>query len=115
MPTIVRPRHELMFVWPMEREGLKAKLEHGGAYEAIARELGCSASKVAYWADKHGLRSAHAERHAPRGPIDEDLLRALVSGHFSIREIAETLDRSAATIRHWLGKLGLETHPVRHS
>lgn len=38
-----------------------------------------------------------------------------VASHYSIREIAETLGRSAATVRHWLGKLGLETDPTRHS
>jgi hypothetical protein len=99
----------------MERDWLAAQLEAGRSYEAIAREAGCSASKVAYWASKHGLTSAHTTRHAAKGPIDEDLLRALVASHFSIREIAETMERSAASIRHWLAKLGLETHPTRHS
>jgi hypothetical protein len=70
---------------------------------------------VSYWASKHGLASSHVERHANKGPIDEDLLRALVASHFSIREIAETMQRSAASIRHWLAKLGLETDPTRHS
>jgi transposase-like protein len=99
----------------MERAWLKERLEAGASYEAIARECGCSPSKVSYWAGKHGLTSAHVALHAARGPIDELLLRQLLSGHFSIREIAETMDRSAATIRHWLAKLGLETGPPRHS
>jgi len=99
----------------MERDWLAERLGADASYESIAREVGCSASKVAYWADKHGLTSAHASRHAAKGPIDEDLLRALVSSHFSIREIAETMERSAATIRHWLAKLDLETSPARHS
>jgi transposase-like protein len=100
----------------MERTWLAERLEAGASYEAIAREAGCSPSKVSYWAAKHGLASSkHVGRHAARGPIDELLLRQLVSGHFSIREIAETVDRSAATIRHWLAKLGLETVPVQHS
>jgi transposase-like protein len=99
----------------MDKDWLAAQLDAGRSYEAIAREAGCSASKVSYWASKHGLTSAHTTRHAARGPVDVDLLRALVASHFSIREIAETLDRSAATIRHWLAKLGLETDPARHS
>jgi hypothetical protein len=70
---------------------------------------------VSYWASKHGLRSTHTARHAAREPLDERLLRLLVSGHYSIREIAESMDRSAASIRHWLAKLGLETDPTRHS
>jgi transposase-like protein len=99
----------------MDRAWLAGKLEAGASYEAIARECGCSASKVSYWAAKHGLSSAHTTRHAARGSMDEQLLRQLVAGHFSIREIAETMDRSAATVRHWLAKLGLETEPRRHS
>jgi hypothetical protein len=99
----------------VERAWLAERLEAGESYESIARALGCSASKVSYWAGKHGLTSAHAERHAAKGAIDELLLRQLVSGHFSIREIAETMERSAATIRHWLAKLGLETDPRQSS
>jgi transposase-like protein len=99
----------------MDREWLARRLEAGASYEALARELGCSASKVSYWAAKHGLTSAHTRRHAARGGIDEQLLRQMVSGHFSIRDIAETMDRSAATIRHHLARLGLETDPGRHS
>src|SRR4051812_32025644 len=99
----------------MERTWLAERLAAGASYEAIAREAGCSPSKVSYWAGKYGLISAHVTRHAARGPIDELLLRQLVTGHFSIREIAETMERSAASIRHWLAKLGLETKPVQHS
>jgi hypothetical protein len=99
----------------VDREWLARKLEAGGSYEAIAREVGCSPSKVSYWASKHGLTSSHAGRHAAKGPPDELLLRQLVSAHYSIREIAETVERSTATVRHWLAKLGLETNPHRHS
>jgi transposase-like protein len=93
----------------MEREWLKERLEAGSSYEAIARELGCSPSKVSYWASKHGLTSAHAPRHAARGPIDEELLRQLVADHRSVRAIAAALDRSPTAIRHWLAKLDLRT------
>jgi transposase-like protein len=99
----------------MERDWLAERLNDGKSYESIAREAGCSPSKVSYWASKHGLSSSHVERHASKGPIDDDLLRALVASHFSIREIAETMERSAASIRHWLAKLGLETNPRQHS
>jgi transposase-like protein len=99
----------------VDREWLAARLEAGESYESIARELGCSASKVSYWASKHGLSSTHTRRHAARGPIDQELLRVLVNGHYSIRDIAETMDRSAATIRHWLAKLELQTSPQLQS
>jgi transposase-like protein len=99
----------------VDRDWLARKLEAGGSYEAIAREVGCSPSKVSYWASKHGLTSSHTGRHAAKGPPDELLLRQLVSGHYSIREIAETVERSTATVRHWLAKLGWETSPHRRS
>jgi transposase-like protein len=99
----------------VERDWLADRLRAGASYEAIGRELGCSASKVSYWAGKHGLTSSHTARHAARGPLDEDLLRLLVSAHYSIREIAETMDRSAASIRHWLAKLELTTDPRQSS
>ncbi|WP_272472494.1 hypothetical protein [Baekduia alba] len=84
-------------------------MEAGASYESIARELGCSASKVSYWASKHGLTSAHTERHAARAPIDEELLVALVEGGASIRAIAARLDRSPTAVRHRLRRLGLTT------
>jgi transposase-like protein len=79
--------------------------------EAIAREVGKSPSTVAYWVDKHGLVSAHAERHAARGPIAEEALRELVEQGLSVRQIAERLDRSPTAIRHWLRRHGLKTQP----
>jgi transposase len=99
----------------MERRWLTERLEAGASYEAIARDAGCSPSKVAWWAKRHGLASAHAERHAARGPIEREELAALVAEHLSIREIAARLNRSPSTVRHWLGKHGLETLPNQHS
>jgi transposase-like protein len=97
----------------MERDWLAERLEAGASYEAIAREAGCSASKVAYWADKHRLTSAHAERHAARGPVDQALLLALVENGASVREMARATNRSATTVRYWLDRLGLESPTAR--
>ncbi|HMJ33777.1 MAG TPA: hypothetical protein VK501_07655 [Baekduia sp.] len=97
-----------MFV-SVEREWLAAKLEAGASYETIAREAGCSPSKVSYWAGKWGLTSAHTEQHAARGGIDEALLRDLAAQGRSIRAMAAALDRSPTTVRHWLGKLQIRT------
>jgi transposase-like protein len=93
----------------VERERLAQKLEAGASYEVIARELGCSPSKVSYWASKHGLTSSHTTRHAARGPIDPDEVRALIDSGASIRQIAAKLDRSPTAIRHVLDQLGLRT------
>jgi transposase-like protein len=93
----------------MDRRWLARRLDEGASYEQLARELGCSASKVSYWASKHGLRSAHTGRHAARGGVDQARLRALVAAGSSIREIADDLDVSATTVRHWLDRHTLST------
>ena len=95
----------------MEADWLRSRLESGRSIESIAREAGKAASTVAYWVNKHGLVSAHAPRHAARGPLDPDELRDLVEQGLSIRQIAARVDRSPATVRHWLGRYGLQTRP----
>jgi transposase-like protein len=99
----------------MEADWLRSRLESGRSIESIAREAGKAASTVAYWVNKHGLVSAHAPRHAARGPLDPDELRDLVEQGLSIRQIAARVDRSPATVRHWLGRYGLQTRPARYS
>jgi transposase-like protein len=99
----------------MEDAWLRSRLESGRSIESIAREAGKAPSTVAYWVNKHGLTSAHAERHAPRGSLDVAELRLLVEDGLSIRQIALRLDRSGATIQHWLRTYGLKTSPSRYS
>jgi transposase-like protein len=93
----------------MEREWLAERLEAGRSIESIARETGRSPSTIAYWVNKHGLSSRHAAKHAARGRIERERLKALVEDGRSIRQIAAELGASAATVRHWLAKYGLET------
>jgi transposase-like protein len=97
----------------VDREWLEERLAAGASYEELAREAGCSASKISYWARKHGLRSGHVDRHSARGAIDETLLRELVGYGFSIREIAAGLDRSPAAVRHWMATFELKTRRRR--
>ena len=81
-----RPAYELVFV-SMEATWLASQLESGRSIESIAREVGQSASTVAYWVNKHGLSSQHASKHAARGGIDRDELEALVElGHADPRD-----------------------------
>jgi hypothetical protein len=47
--------------------------------------------------------------------VARDVLEALVQEGRSIREIAGELDRSPATIQHWLRTYGLKTQPARYS
>jgi transposase len=93
----------------MERDWLASELQAGRSIESIARETGRSPSTVAYWVNKHGLTSRHAAKHAAKGGIDRDVLSALVKEGLSSRQIADRLAVSQATVRHWLGRYGLET------
>jgi transposase-like protein len=93
----------------MDKDWLAARLDAGDSIEAIAREVERDRSTVAYWVNKHGLRSRHATRHAPRAPIEREDLEPLVAVGMSIRQIANELERSPTTIRHWLRQQNLKT------
>lgn len=97
----------------MEREWLAERLAAGSSYEAIAREAGRHPSTVSYWARRHGLTSAYVSRHAPRGGVDRETLAELAGEGLSIRAIAERLDLSYTTVRHWLRAHGLRTTRAR--
>ena len=99
----------------MDRDWLTQQLAAGRSIEAIARESGRSASTVGYWVNKYGLVSRHAARHAARGGIDEQQLRALVEEGLSVRQIAAAREVSATTVRHWLQRHGLKTQPARYA
>ncbi len=92
----------------MDGESLKVLLGKGWTLEQIAAHFGRHPSTVSYWMNKHGLLAVNRERHAARGGIEERLT-ALVEAGMSIAQIAEELDRSKATVRHWLKRHGLST------
>ena len=93
----------------MERDWLEAKLAEGRSIESIAKEVGKHPSTVGYWVTKHGLRSAHAAKHAARGGVAREALEPLVLEGLSIRAIAERLEVSYATIQHWARRYDLTT------
>lgn len=93
----------------MDREWLGGALAAGRSIESIAAEVGKDPSTVGYWVRKHGLRSTHAERHAPRGGIERETLVALVLQDLTTRQIAEHLDCSQSTVRYWLRLHDLKT------
>jgi hypothetical protein len=109
VPTPATPSETRTSVRIVNREWLAEQLEAGASIETIAREVGRDPSTVSYWARKHGLTSAHAERHAARGPIDGELLGEIVRCELSIRDMADVLDRSPTAVRHWLHRHGIET------
>jgi transposase len=97
----------------MDRAKLATQLAAGRSIESIAREAGRAPSTVAYWVNKYGLTSQHAERHAPRGGIERPELEALLAEGYSIRAMAERLGVSYTTVRHWLQRHGIQTPRAR--
>jgi transposase len=93
----------------MELAALKALLKDGWSVERIAQHFSRHPSTVAYWMDKHGLEAVNRERHAARGGIERDELERMVAAGLSIAQIAEAVERSKATVRHWLRRYGLKT------
>ncbi len=84
-------------------------LAQGLSLAEIGRRVGRHESTVAYWLEHHGLRAARADVHAARGAIGREELAALVGEGLSIAQIAARLDRSKATVRHWLRRYGMRT------
>ncbi len=97
----------------MDPDWLAAQLAAGRSIESIARDVGRHPSTVAYWVRKFGLASAHAPRHAARGPLDRETLQALIDEGLTLREIAARVDRSYGTVQHWLREHGLSTRHAR--
>jgi len=93
----------------MERDLLEAMLGEGLSLAAMGRRVGRHESTVAYWLERYGLRAVAAEKHAARGGLEREELEALVARGLSIAQIAAEVDRSKATVRHWLRRYGLKT------
>ncbi|HSS42780.1 MAG TPA: helix-turn-helix domain-containing protein [Solirubrobacterales bacterium] len=97
----------------MEKELLEECLGEGLSLEAIGKRVGKHESTVSYWLKKHGLAAVEAEKHAAKGAVSKKDLERLLAAGLSLREIAQRLDRSLATIRHWMGKYELKPNPRR--
>lgn len=98
----------------MEKELLEECLAEGMSLEAIGERVGKHESTVSYWLKKHGLAAAQAEKHAAKGAPSKDELERLLRLGMSLREVAKEMDRSLATIRHWMRKYELKAVPHRH-
>jgi transposase len=93
----------------MDREVVTGLLAEGLSLAEIGRRVGRHESTVAYWLDRYGLRAVNVERHAARGALNREQLEPLVAAGMSIAELAEALDRSKGTVRHWLRRYGMKT------
>lgn len=99
----------------MEKGFLEGCLAEGMSLEAIGKQVGKHESTVSHWLKKYGLKAARAEKHRAKGaPAKEDLERLLRLG-MSLREIANEMDRSLATMRHWMQRYRLKVPPHRHT
>lgn len=93
----------------MEKKFLEDCLAEGMSLAAIGKRVYRHESTVSHWLKKHGLEAARAEKHCAKGGIEKEELERLLAAGLSLREIAQRLDRSLATIRHWMRRFGLET------
>ena len=93
----------------MDRASLEKLLGEKQSLAEIGRRFGLHESTVSYWARKHGLEAARHEKHASKGALRREDLEALVAAGQSSRQIAEVLERSQTTVRHWLREYGLRT------
>jgi transposase len=99
----------------MQKELLEECLAEGMSLKAIGKRVGKHESTVSYWLNKHGLAAAKAAKHSAKGaPSKEEMERLLAAG-LSLREIAHRMDRSLATIRHWMRRYELKAVPHRHN
>jgi transposase len=80
--------------------------------ETIGSRVGNHPSTVSYWLRKHGLTACRADLHSPKGGLEKGQLVSLVEEGLTLREIAGRLNRSVATVRHWMDRYDLRTGPV---
>ncbi len=94
----------------MDRTSLERCLDEGLSLAQIGRRVGLHEATVAYWVKKYGLEAANREKHAARGGIVREELEGLVEAGMSITQMADSIGRSKATVRHWLREYRLRTH-----
>jgi DNA-binding transcriptional ArsR family regulator len=93
----------------MTKEFLERCLAEGMSLEKIGALVGRDPSTVSYHLKKHGLKAVGHDVHAPNGKVDPDRLREMIESGASVHGAAEELGVSYSTVRHWVGRLGLET------
>jgi len=92
----------------VNRAWLEQQLANGASLEEIGRAVDLDGSTVGYWCRKHGLRAAHADLFAARGAPDRRVLERLAADGATLREMADAIERSVATVRYWLRRWEIE-------
>jgi transposase len=93
----------------MDGDALQLLLARGLSVEQIGRRFNKHPSTVSYWLRKHGLQAPNRAKHAAKGGIEREQLTELVGRGMSIAQIADEVQRSTATVRHWLRRYDLST------
>lgn len=97
----------------MKREVLEQYLADGLTLREIGDREGKDHTTIGYWVKKHGLKAVNHDKCAPRGGIEKETLDLLAAEGRTLQEIADELDRSVSTIRHWMDIYGLATLNAR--
>ena len=92
----------------MDRDRLADWLDEGLSLIEIGALTNRDPSTVGYWVQKYGLTANGKEKYAPRGGLTREQLEPLVERGLTLQQMADELDRSMSTIRHWLAKHGLK-------
>ena len=87
-------------------DSLTQLLEQGVSVERIAQRFEKHPSTVAYWMARYGLVAPNRDKHAAKGAIAREQLVELLDAGVFIATVAEALQKSPTTVRHWLGKTG---------
>lgn len=93
----------------MERASLEDFLSQGLSLAEVGKRVGRHEATVSYWMKKHRLAAVNRDKHRAKGGLERCELEKLVEAGASIAEIAEKVERSKATVRHWLKQHGLQT------
>ncbi len=93
----------------MERAVLERWIGDGLSLDEMGRRAARHPSTVSYWMRKHGLTAVGADVQRARGRLGRDDLERLIDAGLSVRGIAKAIDRSPASVRHWLRVHELET------
>ncbi len=96
----------------MDRELLAGWLKRGLSLGEIAALMNRDPSTVGYWVKKHGLTPNGRRKFAGRGGIERHRLESLIARGATLQQMADELDRSMSTVRHWLQRYGLKV--ARH-
>jgi transposase len=94
----------------MDRASLEQLLGQGLSLAEIGRRFGLHEATVGHWVKRHGLQAANRERHLSKGGLARTQIESLIADGKSIAQIAATVGRSKATVRHWLKEYELKTH-----